>query len=284
VRAELLLVLVLALAACASEPRPVDPPRLKSALEAESDGAKRFQRGDFTVAERRFAEAAKLFASIDDDAGNTRNRLHLARVRLAQGRAGAALELLEALPAAAASAELLSLKGQALLALGRTGDAARVLVGAEQACAAPCPGAASLAILQGRVALAQGDAAMALGLGERALQLLRDRNEPNETGNAWRLLAAARLARGDAAALAAAQAALDIDRRLALPEKIARDWLLIGDIHRHGAQGKTAEALEPAATAYRKARSVASAAGLEDISLAATQSLQAIGMGKNPAE
>ena len=283
-RAELLFVLVLALAGCASEPRPVDPPRLKSALEAESDGAKRFQRGDFTVAERRFAEAAKLFASIDDDAGNTRNRLHLARVRLAQGRAGAALELLEALPAAAASAEMLSLKGQALLALGRTGDAARMLVGAEQACASPCPGAASLAILQGRVALAQGDAAMALGLGERALQLLRDRNEPNETGNAWRLLAAARLARGDAAALAAALAALDIDRRLALPEKIARDWLLIGDIHRHGAPGKTAEALELAATAYRKARSVASAAGLEDISLAATQSLQAIGMGKNPAE
>ncbi len=281
-RAELLFVMALALAGCASEPRPVDPPRLKSALEAESDGAKRFQRGDFAVAERRFTEAATLFASIDDDAGNTRNRLHLARVRLAQGRAEAALELLAALPAAdAAAVAVLLLKGQGLLALGRAEDASRILASAEKACAAPCAAGASLAILLGRAALARGDGAAALGQAERALQLLRDRNEPHETGNAWRLLAAARLAGGDPAALAAAEAALDIDRRLALPEKIARDWLLIGDIHRQRAPDKAAAALEPAATAYRKARSVAEAAGLEEISLTAMQSLQAIGMKKN---
>ncbi len=281
-RVELLLALALALGACASEPRPVDPPRLKSALEAESDGAKRFQRGDFKVAERRFTEAAKLFASIDDDAGSTRNRLHLARVRLAQGGAEAALDLLAALPAAdAAAVEVLLLKGQGLLALGRAEDATRILASAAQACPDPCAAGASLAILQGRAALARGDAAASLGQAERALRLLRDRNEPHETGNAWRLLAAARLMRGDPAALAAAEAALDIDRRLALPEKIARDWLLIGDIHRQGSAGKAGAALEAAATAYRRARSVAAAAGLEEISLAASQSLQAIGMEKN---
>ena len=281
-RAELLLVLALVLAGCASsDPKVVDPPRLRSALEAESDGARRFQRGDLAIAERRFTEAAQLFASIDDDTGKRRNRLHLVRVRLAQGRAAAALDLLEGLPAEAASAELLSLKGQTLLALGRAGDAAQVLAAAEQACAAPCASAAGLAILQGRAALALGDAATALSRAERALQLLRDRNEPNETGNAWRLLAAGRLARGDVAALAAAEAALQIDRGLALPEKIARDWLLIGDIHRQAAAGKSAEAVVQAATAYRKARSVAAAAGLDEISLAALQSLQAIGMEKN---
>lgn len=280
-RAELLFVMALALAGCASEPRPVDPPRLKGALEAESDGAKRFQRGDFAVAERRFVEAAKLFASIDDDAGNTRNRLHLIRVRLAQGRAEAALELLGALPGDVAVVEVLQLKGQCLLALGRAEDATRLLAGAEQACAAPCAVGASLAILQGRATLMRGDPAAALNHAERALQLLRDRNEPNETGNAWRLLAAVRLARGEPAALAAAESALDIDRRLALPEKIARDWLLIGDIHRQGVQGKAAGALARAATAYRKARSVAEAAGLEGVSLTAVQSLQSIGMEKN---
>lgn len=280
-RAEFLLVLALALAGCASsEPRPVDPPRLRAALEAESDGAKRFQRGDLAVAERRFAEAANLFASIDDDGGMLRNRLHLVRVRLAQGRADVALGLLEALPADAAPAEVMLLRGQTLLALGRAGDAARVLAGAEQACSAPCANAAGLAILQGRAALALGEAATALTRAERALQLLRDRNEPNETGNAWRLLAAARLARGDAAALAAAEAALQIDRRLAMPEKIARDWLLIGDIHRQASAGKPGESVERAAMAYRKARTVAMAAGLEEISLAALQSLHAIGMEK----
>ncbi len=283
-RAELLFVMALALAGCASEPRPVDPPRLKSALEAENDGAKRFQRGDFAVAERRFVEAAKLFASIDDDAGNTRNRLHLVRARLAQGRAEAALELLEALPGDVAVVEVLQIKGQCLLALGRAEDATRLLAGAERACTAPCAAGASLAILRGRAALARGDHAAALSHAERALKLLRDKNEPNEVGNAWRLLAAVHLARGDPAALAAAEAALDIDRRLALPEKIARDWLLIGDIHRQGVQGKAAEALVRAATAYRKARSVAEAAGLDEVSLTAVQSLQAIGMKKKPVE
>lgn len=278
-RAEFLLILTLVLAGCASsEPRAVDPPRLRSALEAESDGAKRFQRGDLAIAERRFTEAAQFFASIDDGAGKLRNRLHLVRVRLAQGRADTALELIEALPADAASAELLSLKGQTLLALGRVGDAARVLAAAAQACVAPCANDAGLAILQGRAALALGDAGTALVWAERALQLLRERNEPNETGNAWRLLAAARLARGDAAALAAADAALQIDRRLALPEKIARDWLLIGDIHRRAATGNSAEAIERAAAAYRKALDVARNAGLNEISLNAMQALKTIGM------
>lgn len=283
-RAELLVILVLALGACASEPRPVDPPRLKAALEAEGDGAKRFQRGDLGQAERRFAEAAKLFASIDDEAGNRRNRLHLARTRLAQGRSEAALEILAALPADPASIDLQLLKAQGLLAAGRADDAFRMLSDADQACAGPCVVRPSLAILQGRAALARGDAAAALGQAERALLLLRDKAEPNETGNAWRLLAAARLAKGDPEALAAAQAALEIDRHLALPEKIARDWLLIGDIHRRSAQGKPAEGFTQAAAAFQKARSVADAAGLAEISLAASQSLQAIGMGKNPAE
>lgn len=283
-RAERWLLVALAVAGCASEPRPVDPPRLKAALEAESEGAKRFQRGDLVVAERRFVEAVKLFASIDDDAASVRNRLHLARVRLAQGRADAALELIDALPGgAAATVEPLLLKGQGLLALGRSADAIRVLATAEQACASPCAAGASLAILQGRAALALGEVPVALAQAERAMQLLRDRNEPQETGNALRLLAAARLAGGDPAALLAAEAALDVDRRLAVPEKIARDWLLIGDIHRSATRGNASAPPEPAAAAYRRALDVANAAGLDEISMTAMQSLQAIGMEKKPS-
>ncbi len=284
-RAELLLILALAVAGCASsEPKVVDPPRLRSALEAESDGARRFQRGDLAIAERRFVEAAKLFASIDDEAGSLRNRLHLVRVQLAQGRAAAALEQIEALPAAAATAESLLLKGQALLAAARADDAARILADAERACAAPCAAAASLAILQGRVALARGNAATARDQAERALRLLRDRNEPHETGNAWRLLASARLAAGDAMALAAAEAALEIDRRLALPEKIARDWLLIGDIHRHAMRERKSATSTEAAAAYARARGVAHAAGLAEITLLAEQALRGLASGKIPIE
>ncbi|TND03001.1 MAG: hypothetical protein FD118_1577, partial [Rhodocyclaceae bacterium] len=88
-------------------------------------------------------------------------------------------------------------------------------------------------------------------------------------GNAWRLIAAARLA-GDAAggALPAAQAALSIDRQLALPEKIARDWLLIGDIRRKVGADDTA-------AAYRRALDVANAAGLVDLARQAKEALAA---------
>ena len=72
--------------------------------------------------------------------------------------------------------------------------------------------------------------------------------------------------RGTRFALPAARAALEIDRRLALPEKIARDWLLIGDIQRKIGVGDSAEA-------FRHALNVANAAGLSDIAAMATQAL-----------
>lgn len=279
-RADRCLLLLALLAGCASSPRPIDPPLLKAALEAESDGARRYQRGELAVAERRFAEAMRHFASIDDAAGSTRNRLHLVRVRLAQGRADAALDLLGGVPSDSVhEPEVLLLRGQALLALARAADASQVLDLAAERCVAGCGAAASLEILRGRASLGGGDAAAARVRADQALKLLRERDEPNELGNAWRLLAAARLAGGDAAgALPAAQAALDLDRRLALPEKIARDWLLIGDIHRRLTADKTATGANDAAHAYARAIEIARAAGLEEITLTALQALKAIGM------
>jgi tetratricopeptide (TPR) repeat protein len=278
VRAKLGLPLLLVLAACASAPKPVDPPLLKAALEAESDGAKRYQRGDLMVAERRFADAMRRFASIDDASGSARNRLHLVRVKLAQGQVDAALELLDGMPPALArDLDVLLLRGQALLASDRAIDAERALELAAGRCGADCAAAASLEILRGRASLRRGEAAAARAHAERGLALLRERDEPHELGNAWRLLAAARLAAGDVTALAAAQAALDIDRRLALPEKIARDWLLLGDIHRRFTPGQPPGGND-ARLAYARALEVAEAAGLKEISLIASQALQAIGM------
>ena len=94
--ARLLLIAALLLAGCSSAPKTADPPRVKAALEAESDGARRYARGDYAVAARRFDEAARICASIDDAPGVGRNRLHLARAELAQGRAEAALAVLAA--------------------------------------------------------------------------------------------------------------------------------------------------------------------------------------------
>lgn len=277
-RAKFIFLLALILAGCGSAPKPADPPRLRAALEAENDGAKRYTRGDFGVAERRFGEAMRLYASIDDAPGRTRNRLHLARSRLAQGRAEAALELLNAADPGAQTGpalDTLLLAAQAQLALARDADARQSLAAAADRCAAACPQAASLNLLQARAALAGERPREALAHADSALKLLRDRDEAAETGNAWRVIAAARLADGDAAgALPAAEAALDIDRRLALPEKIARDWLLIGDIRQKVGAGDTA-------AAYQRALDVANASGLAEVARGATQSLANLNGTKN---
>jgi len=275
VGARLLLIAALLLAGCSSAPKTADPPRVKAALEAESDGARRYARGDYAVAARRFDEAARICASIDDAPGVGRNRLHLARAELAQGRAEAALAVLAA---AAGDGEgpspgILLTIAQAQLALGRDVAAQQSLAAASAGCGSACPQLPGLRLLQARAALAAQRAPEALAHAEAALKLLQDMDEAAETGNAWRIIAAARLAAGDTAgALPPAGAALDIDRRLALPEKIARDWLLIGDIRRRAAPGDALRQ-DSAAAAYRRALDVANAAGLAAIATTATQAL-----------
>ena len=269
-RAKFLLMAALILAGCGATPKPAEPPRLKAALEAESDGAKRYGRGDYAAAARRFDEAARIYASIDDAPGNARNRLHLARTELALGRAEAALLVLEMTESSTDGGLVLGtllLKAQAQLALARADAAQQSLAAAATLCASGCPQLASLNLLQARAALAGSRAPDALAHAESALKLLRDKDEAAETGNAWRLIAAAKFAGGDAGgALPAARTALEIDRQLALPEKIARDWLLIGDIQRKIGGGDGAEA-------FRHALDVANAAGLADIAGTATRKL-----------
>lgn len=270
------LIAMLLLAGCASEPRPVDPPYLRAALEAESDGAKRYQRGDYLVAARRFTEAARIFSSIDNAAGIARNRLHLARAELAQGKAEAALQILDlAEPAGGGLAlETLLIKAQTQLSLGRMDAARQNLAKAAMQCSKACSLFASLNLLQARAALIDMRAAGALAHALTALEWLKDKDEATETGNAWRLIAAAHLAGNDAsAALPAAHNALAIDRQLALPEKIASDWLLIGDIQQKLGAGDTA-------AAYQRALDISKAAALAEITGLATRALAEINKAK----
>jgi len=294
--AKLVLVAALILAGCGSAPKsadaPAEPFRLKAALETESDGAKRYGRGDYATASRRFDDAARIYASVDDGPGTARNLLHRARSELALGRAEAALPVLalaEGRTDGGVALDILLLKAQAQLALAGADAAQQSLAAAAGLCPAGCPQLASLHLLQARAALAGGREQEALAHAEAALKLLQDKDEAAETGNAWRLVAAARLAAGDAGgALPAARAALEIDRRLALPEKIARDWLLIGDIQsRAGVRAlharDSASRASDAASAYRRALEVANAAGLSDIAALATQALAEAGKNKTIA-
>lgn len=272
----LALCAALLLAACGSAPVS-EPPLRQRALAAESEGARRYARGDHAGAARSFGAAGRLQQSLDDPAAAARNSLHQARAELAQGQAAAALERARRIDAAQFALDALLLQAQAELSLARPTAARETLAAAATACAAVCPQRASLNLLQARAALAEGRAPEALGHAEAALKLLQDQDEAAETGNAWRLIAAARLAAGDASgALPAAAAALEIDRRLALPEKIARDWLLIGEIRQRVGAGDTAPA-------YRRALEVANAAGLAELAGLATQALKEIDKPKETA-
>lgn len=266
----------LLLTSCGSAPKVSEPVLRKQALETEADGAKRYARGDYAGAARHFGAARQLQQSLDDPAAAARNQMNQARAELAQGQAEAALGRAQRIAQTELALDSLLLQAQANLALSRPEAVRTNLAAAATACAASCAQAASLNLLQARAALADKRAADALRHAEAALKLLQDKDEAAETGNAWRLIAAARLAGNDAAsALPAARAALDIDRQLALPEKIARDWLLIGDIHRKlGASGT--------ASAYQRALDVANAAGLTDIARIATSELAAINRKEPP--
>jgi len=267
------LLLAALLAGCASSSRPPPEPRLRlQAQDAEASGARRYAQGEYLAAAQHFSEALRLRLSLDDVPAAARNRLQLAQTRLALGQAQQALD--EAAQVQDKGLQLAAglLQVQARLALGQVDSARQQLVPLEAACPAACPERGRVLLLQARTAWAAGDVVQTVRLCTAAQPLLRERGEEREVANASRLLAAAQLQSGDAAAaLSAAQAALAIDRQLALPEKIARDWLLIGDIQRlsagvsHGVDARAA---------YLRARTVAQAARLNDLTQLAEQALQ----------
>ncbi|MBI5862743.1 MAG: hypothetical protein HZB64_11315 [Rhodocyclales bacterium] len=298
-------LLLLLLAACGSAPPAPQPARIEAALQIEQDGARRYARGEFVVAAPRFGEAARLFASIDDATGATRNTLHQVRAELAAGQAVTALNRLTTLhtDAPAWAIDIAQLQVQAHLALSQTDAAATALAAALEKCAPQCPHTASLQLLAAHLALAKAHPQEALTHAATALQHLQNQDQAAETANAWRLTAAAQLAlKNPDAALTAAQAALEIDRRLALPEKLVRDWLLIGDSRRaekpgagettdkataqqEGAgqnparfavdalQGGRANNTPDAVAAYQRALDIALAAGLDTLAERARQAL-----------
>jgi hypothetical protein len=266
------LLVTLLLAGCGSSPKPPPEPRLRLQAQAvEASGARRYAQGDYSAAARHFAEGARLRLSLDDAPAASRNRLQQAQAELALGQAQLALDLASQVREDSLQVQALLLQVQAQLALGRVDAVTPLLARLATLCAAGCAERGRLLLLQARTAWARGDAALALTQAEAALSPLREQGEEREVANAFRLIASARLKTAAiSAALVAAQGALDIDRQLALPEKIVRDWLLMGDIQRRSG---TADANSEARAAYLRAQSVAQAAGLQELAKLAAKAL-----------
>lgn len=270
---------VLLLSGCASAPQEPLPTLKLQALEAESQGAKRYAQGRLDVALAQFRLAEQISRSIDDEVGVQRNLEHQARTELAAGDASAAQTTLSRMGAGVGSSAAspsgtlpgktlpLStglLQVQTALALQDTNAAAARVNELRTRCNG-CAESGAIAVMQARVALAQGQPAQAEQALLSALKPLAEQTETRELANAWRLLAQAQgqLLR-KTEALASAQQALALDRALALPEKIAADWMLIARL------SDTASAR----AAYQHARAVAQAAGLPTVVAQIDESLK----------
>ena len=223
-------LMALVLAACAGAPPAPLPPLKLQALEAETQGARRFEQGRFEVAIAQFQEAQRLNRSLDDQVGLARNLEHQARSELAAGLPQAAQATLASIPIAQRSISTSLLQAQTALALPDLAAAQTVLQDLRARCQA-CPQAAAVAVLQARLALAQSQPDIAEKLLQPTLKPLADQQEPRELANAWRLLAQAQgLQQRHTQALASAQQALSpapgrgVAAALELAPTNARRW------------------------------------------------------------
>ena len=276
--AVLLVALVaLLVAGCSSPPARTTNTAHEAALALNQRAARALQRGDKLQALALYEQALTVADSVEDFDTGGATLLNLAAVHARLGQTAQAHQRVDrilrsrsryagALQAqAAARKALLYLDAPDLAAALQWTDKA------EAGCAAPCALAATLTDVRAHVALERGDAAAAAALAVRASAQAESAQQSAEQANAQRLLGRAQMRLGDhVAAAAALQRALDIDRALGLPERIALDLLHAGDNEQRRGQ-------KPAARDFfERALQVGQAAGLARQVEAAQARLQAL--------
>ena len=156
------------------------------------------------------------------------------------------------------------------LQLWRTAEAAQHAARADDLCSqAQCPWRAALLTVLAGIALENGDLDAAAGRAREAQAAAARSGDRQEEANAWRMLGevAGRTGRSDEAR-AALSAALDIDRAIEAPDRIALDLLALARLEL--AQDRRAEARGYA----RRAAAVAESARLAGLVAAARELLR----------
>ncbi|WP_020651790.1 hypothetical protein [Massilia niastensis] len=255
------LLLPAVLAGCAATLDNAAPARRQVAL-LNQRGVELHRNGDPAAAARLFEQAVRAAQAIEHEDGIAQGLLNLARARLQQDMPDAADAALDRLLAPSALAFPAARRAEALLhktnlALQRRDlDAAARWHGqALAACACACAQGPALLNLGARIALERDDPEAALRDARAALARHRSDGNLVEAANALRLAGAAQLARhgrdGRAAALPELAEALELDKRLALSDKIVQDLVLLGHASDAGARRAW----------WLRARDVAQAAG-----------------------
>ena len=238
-RAGILFLAIVALFGCGSTPPPQTSADLHQArqLDLNDSGRRAVVRGDLGRAAAYYEESLRLAQEVEDFHGVALNALNLAAVRQALGEVEAARRALDRITASPARyegrfiADAAGRQAQLALQAGRPDVAKQWLDRAEQACLPPaCASGTALLNLRGQLLLARGSVDEARSAAARALAASRAEGNREEEANALRLdgRVAARL--GDhGSASARFEGALEIDRQLALPQKIAQDLLALSE-------------------------------------------------------
>jgi len=254
-------IICIALTACGSVPSQSDAnARRERLVDLNDSGQRAVARGELRRAAAHYTEALRLAETIEDFRAVAVNALNLAATWQALNEielCERALDKLLVSPTRFEPRFVAEAEGRkALLALQASRlDAAREWLGrAESGCRAPeCRIQTALLNLRGQLMLEQGAGGEARILFARALTASRSEGNREEEANALRLDGRAAARMGEhAQAAGLLNQALEIDKQLALPDKIAQDLLALAETEL--ARGQRAAAVDYAQRAYDVSR------------------------------
>jgi tetratricopeptide (TPR) repeat protein len=227
-RAGVLGLLVAALAACSGAAPPRPPAAVERAAEVDAEAHRALRDGDLVTARNLFEQSLRQEQSLDDLPGVATATLNLAAVYHRLNNDDMAVRLLDAIvrdaqvPYPAELRATAAFRKAVILVDGGAEGAAAAVEAAAALCGKSCAFTAGLENLRARMALRNKDYAAALRYARSAEGASGE--DKQELANAWRNAAAAQAGAGrHDAALDRYFAALELDKRLAMPRHIADD-------------------------------------------------------------
>lgn len=236
------------------------------AVELNRKAESAFKRADYKQALSLYSEALRTDRSIENINGIAINLINIAAVYRETGDRANAHKYIDEISNSGLTTPESSLSSEAALVKASVcADESRYDLAAEWADRAlsfcqdkECGTEGKIYNLKARISLLKGDAASALGYGDKGLELNVKQNDNVETANSLRLIAAAKASKGDKdGARKFYEDALAIDKTSGLSKKVIVDLAGIGDIL--STKGKNEEALKY----YQRALSAAKSEGAE---------------------
>jgi len=220
-------LLLLSMAGCGSAPAR-QPVAIELANKADQEAHRALRDGDLMRAYELFRQSMLFQQSVDNHPASALAAINLSFVSHKLGKDAIALDLLDSIPTDSTvqiSSELRAAaafrKGIIYADTGKIDKAEAALQLALQICNKQCSFGAGMSNLGARLALNKGDYTTALA---NAKSVISNGAENDELANAQRIAALAESALGQhEAALTHYQAALELDKELALSSRIAED-------------------------------------------------------------